>query len=99
MRRTIEMNFIITIVSDILQESIEYLFPCGLFQPDSKPIMKPPEEIYPARKEASFDVAGRPYHPFFYTSAPNLYQHISVRCDIFIDLIYLQNTNELYMLF
>lgn len=42
-------------------------------------MMKPPEEIFPAKKEAEFDESGRPYHFLFYTSRPRFYQlmHVS----------------------
>merc|ERR1719203_936147 len=46
-----------------IDKSIEYLFPSGL-APEARPVMKPPEEIFPKQKEAEFDVEGRPYHPF-----------------------------------
>jgi len=54
-----------------IDSSIEYLFPSGL-APEARPVMKPPEEIFHRQKDAEFDVAGRPYHPFFYTLKPNL---------------------------
>lgn len=37
-------------------------------------MLKHPDEIYPKKKAAEFDVTGRPYHPFFYTAKPNYYQ-------------------------
>jgi len=55
-----------------IDKSIEYLFPSGL-APEARPVMKPPEEIFPKQKEAEFDVEGRPYHPFFYCLKPNLF--------------------------
>lgn len=36
--------------------------------------MKPPEQIYPQRKAAEFDEAGRPHHFLFYTGKPNFFQ-------------------------
>lgn len=36
--------------------------------------MKPPEQIYPERKAAEFDEAGRPHHSLFYTGKPNFFQ-------------------------
>lgn len=56
-----------------IDRSIEYLFPSGLHQ-DARPVMKPPEEIFPKQKEAEFDTEGRPFHPLFYTLKPNYYE-------------------------
>ena len=53
-----------------IDQSIEYLFPSGL-DPEAKPVMKPPEEIFPKQKDVEFDFEGRPFHPFFYTLKPN----------------------------
>jgi len=53
-----------------IDQSIEYLFPSGL-DPEAKPMMKPPEEIFPKQKDVEFDFEGRPFHPFFYTLKPN----------------------------
>ncbi|KAI5643001.1 ribosomal protein s9/S16 domain-containing protein [Phthorimaea operculella] len=36
--------------------------------------MKPPEEVFPARKAAEFDEAGRPHHFLFYTGKPNFFK-------------------------
>merc|ERR1719464_456348 len=55
-----------------IDKSIQYLFPSGLAA-EARPVMKPPEEIFPKQKEAEFDVEGRPYHPFFYCLKPNLF--------------------------
>lgn len=43
-------------------------------------MMKPPEEIFPVKKEAEFDVTGRPFHFLFYSCHPNFYQilHVSI---------------------
>jgi len=57
-----------------IDEAVKYLFPSGLFDPRARPMMKHPEEIYPKKKEAEFDITGRPYHSLFYTSKPNYYQ-------------------------
>ncbi|KAK0089636.1 hypothetical protein PV325_006346 [Microctonus aethiopoides] len=57
-----------------VKKSIEYLFPSGLFDPKARPIMEEPSKIYPPRKEAEFDESGRPFHSFFYTLRPNLYE-------------------------
>ena len=59
-----------TLTQEQIDSSIEYLFPSGL-DPEAKPIMKPPEEIFPKQKDVEFDVDGRPFHPFFYTLKPN----------------------------
>lgn len=40
--------------------------------------MRPPEEIYPQRKAAEFDEAGRPHHFLFYTGRPNFYKLLYV---------------------
>ena len=57
----------------VFQEAIRYLFPSGLFEKKARPMMKPPQEIYPKQKAAQFDMSGRPHHPFFYTDAPNFF--------------------------
>ncbi|XP_072749819.1 small ribosomal subunit protein uS9m-like [Anoplolepis gracilipes] len=57
-----------------IDKSIEYLFPSGLFDSKARPMMKHPEEIFPSRKAAEFDITGRPFHSMFYTSKPNYYQ-------------------------
>lgn len=57
-----------------IDRAIEYLFPSGLFDPRARPIMRPPEEIYPQRKAAEFDETGRPHHFLFYTGKPNFYK-------------------------
>lgn len=58
-----------------IDRSIQYLFPSGLAE-EAKPVMKPPEEIFPKQKEAEFDLEGRPFHPFFYTLKPNYYEAV-----------------------
>jgi small subunit ribosomal protein S9 len=40
--------------------------------------MKHPDEIYPKRKAAEFDMNGRPFHSLFYTSKPNYYNLLHV---------------------
>jgi len=55
-----------------IDKSIEYLFPSGL-APEARPLMRPPEEVFPKQKEAEFDLEGRPYHPFFFCLKPNFY--------------------------
>lgn len=70
-----------------VDRAIEYLFPSGIYDPAARPLMKPPDEIFPARKAAEFDEAGRPHHFLFYTSKPN-----------FTKLLYdvVENIQELY---
>lgn len=62
-----------TMEQEDIDRSIEYLFPSGL-APEARPVMKPPEEIFPKQKAAEFDEDGRPFHPFFYTLKPNFYE-------------------------
>ncbi|XP_060534967.1 small ribosomal subunit protein uS9m [Cylas formicarius] len=63
-----------TFTQEDIDRAIEYLFPSGLFEKKARPIMKPPEEIFPQRKAAEFDETGRPHHFLFYTGRPHLYQ-------------------------
>lgn len=56
-----------------VDEAIRYLFPSGLFDPRARPMMKHPDEVFPSKKAAEFDIQGRPYHSMFYTSKPNYY--------------------------
>lgn len=46
------------------------------FIEEARPVMKPPEEIFPKQKDVEFDLEGRPFHPFFYTLKPNFNQAI-----------------------
>ena len=46
------------------------------FIAEARPVMKPPEEIFPKQKDVEFDLEGRPFHPFFYTLKPNFNQAI-----------------------
>lgn len=57
-----------------VDRAIEYLFPSGIYDPAARPHMKPPEEVFPARKAAEFDEAGRPHHFLFYTGKPNFFK-------------------------
>ncbi|KAJ2948428.1 hypothetical protein O0L34_g7671 [Tuta absoluta] len=57
-----------------VDRAIEYLFPSGIYDPAARPLMKPPEEVFPARKAAEFDEAGRPHHFLFYTGKPNFFK-------------------------
>ncbi|CRK98533.1 CLUMA_CG011885, isoform C [Clunio marinus] len=65
-----------------IDEAIRYLFPSALYEKRARPMMKPPEEIFPQRKAAEFDEAGRPFHSLFYTGKPNFFQllHNIVAC-------------------
>lgn len=57
-----------------VDRAIEYLFPSGIYDPAARPLMKPPEEVFPSRKAAEFNEAGRPYHFLFYTGKPNFFK-------------------------
>ncbi|KAH1002756.1 hypothetical protein HUJ04_008813 [Dendroctonus ponderosae] len=70
-----------------IDNAIEYLFPSGLYQKHARPIMKPPEEVFPQRKAAEFDETGRPYHFLFYTGRSNFYQ-------VLYDVV--EHINEMY---
>ncbi|XP_014209379.1 28S ribosomal protein S9, mitochondrial [Copidosoma floridanum] len=59
-----------------VQSAIQYLFPSGIHDKMARPVMKPPEEIFPRRKAAEFDETGRPYHSMFYTTRPNFFKDI-----------------------
>jgi small subunit ribosomal protein S9 len=59
---------------DDIDRAIEYLFPSGLYDKRAKPLMKPPEEVFPQRKAAEFDESGRPHHSMFYTGKPNFFK-------------------------
>ncbi|KAF6205842.1 hypothetical protein GE061_020016 [Apolygus lucorum] len=56
-----------------VDEAIEYLFPSGIFDKRGRPSMKPPQEVFPPRKDAQFDETGRPFHFLFYTGKSNFY--------------------------
>lgn len=62
-----------TFTQEDIDNAIQYLFPSGLFDPKARPLMKPPEEIFPPKKAAQFDETGRPYHFLFYTGKPNYF--------------------------
>ncbi|KAL1517412.1 hypothetical protein ABEB36_001179 [Hypothenemus hampei] len=63
-----------TFTQEDIDNAIAYLFPSGLYEKKARPMMKPPEEVFPQRKAAEFDETGRPYHFLFYTGRPNFYQ-------------------------
>lgn len=69
-----------------VDRSIEYLFPSGIYDRAARPLMKPPEEIFPARKAAEFDEAGRPHHYLFYTGKPNFYKLLFDSVEIIQDI-------------
>ncbi|CAO1404627.1 unnamed protein product [Diamesa serratosioi] len=59
-----------------IDNAIRYLFPSGLYDKKAKPLMKPPEEVFPQRKAAEFDESGRPHHSMFYTGKPNFFKFL-----------------------
>uniref|UniRef100_A0A1B6M7P8 Small ribosomal subunit protein uS9m n=1 Tax=Graphocephala atropunctata TaxID=36148 RepID=A0A1B6M7P8_9HEMI len=65
-----------TFTQSDVNEAIEYLLPSGLFVKNTRPFLKPPEEVHPPKKEAEFDETGRPHHFLFYTGKPNLYEYL-----------------------
>lgn len=69
---------LIKTIKCLLQRSIEYLFPSGLFDKAARPLMRPPEEIIPPRKAAEFDETGRPFHTMFYTVTPQYFKTLYV---------------------
>jgi len=64
------------ITQDDIDSAIRYLLPSGLFEPKARPMMKPPEEVYPKHKVAMFDVQGRPFSPFFYAVKATYYEYL-----------------------
>ena len=60
-----------------IDNAIKYLFPSGLFEPRARPLMKHPDFLFQARKEAQFDIDGRPNHYLFYTVKPNYHEDLS----------------------
>lgn len=61
-----------------IDNAIAYLFPSGVFDRKARPIMKPPEQIFPKRKAAEFDENGRPHHSMFFTGRPNFFKLLFV---------------------
>ncbi|KAG5682128.1 hypothetical protein PVAND_011504 [Polypedilum vanderplanki] len=57
-----------------IDEAIQYLMPSALYDKRARPMMKPPEKVFPGRKAAEFDETGRPYSFLFYTGKPNFFQ-------------------------
>ncbi|CAH0545876.1 unnamed protein product [Brassicogethes aeneus] len=69
-----------------VDNAIEYLFPSGLFEKKARPMMKPPEEVFPQRKAAEFDETGRPHHFLFYTGKASFYQVLHDTVQHIVDL-------------
>lgn len=63
-----------TFTQEDIDNAIEYLFPSGLYDKKARPVMRPPEDIFPQRKAAEFNEMGRPHHFLFYTGNPNYYK-------------------------
>lgn len=65
-----------TISQDDIDEAIRYLLPTMLFAKTARPMMKPPEEIYPKQRGALFEPNGRPFHFLFYTGKAKYFEHL-----------------------
>ncbi|XP_070580084.1 small ribosomal subunit protein uS9m-like [Ptychodera flava] len=76
---------------DDIDRAIRYLLPSGLFDKKARPIMKPPEEIFPPQKETQVDVNGRPYDFLFYTGKPTYY---NLMHDTFAKLLEVQELED-----
>ncbi|XP_054718344.1 28S ribosomal protein S9, mitochondrial-like [Uloborus diversus] len=63
-----------TLTQDDIDRAISYLLPSGLYEKKARPVMKPPEKMFPKEKAAQFDYSGRPFSPFFYTRKSNYYE-------------------------
>ncbi|XP_001604005.2 28S ribosomal protein S9, mitochondrial [Nasonia vitripennis] len=74
-----------------VERAIEYLFPSGLFDKAARPVMKPPQDMFPPKKAAEFDESGRPFHSLFYTTKPNYYQALH---DIYDNLLKLNDLED-----
>lgn len=59
--------------------------PSALYDKRARPLMQPPERIFPQRKAAEFDETGRPYSFLFYTSKPHYFQLLYVSIFEFIN--------------
>lgn len=62
---------------DDVDNAIRYLFPSGLFDKKARPMMKHPDLLFKAQKDAQFDTEGRPHHYLFYTVKPNYFESLS----------------------
>jgi small subunit ribosomal protein S9 len=69
-----------------IDDAIKYLFPSGLFDKRARPMMKHPDLLYMAQKDAQFDIEGRPHHYLFYTAKPNYYESLSTLAQHIRDL-------------
>ncbi|XP_022708462.1 28S ribosomal protein S9, mitochondrial-like isoform X1 [Varroa jacobsoni] len=61
------------ITQEDIDKAIAYLLPSGLYEPRARPMMKPPEDVFPREKAAEFDYSGRPFNYLFYTGKANFY--------------------------
>ncbi|VDO62628.1 unnamed protein product [Heligmosomoides polygyrus] len=66
-----------TMTQDDIDRAIKYLFPSGLFDPNARPVMRPPDEILPKFHRFSFDEEGRPKESRFFTLHPTFYKLLS----------------------
>lgn len=69
-----------------IDKATDYLFPSGLFDKRARPMMKHPDLLYKAQKDAQFDAEGRPHHHLFYTIKPNYYGALSELTALLRDL-------------
>ncbi|XP_031348367.1 28S ribosomal protein S9, mitochondrial-like [Photinus pyralis] len=81
-----------TFTQEDINNAIEYLFPSGLYDKTARPIMKPPEDIFPQRKAAEFNEMGRPHHYLFYTGNPNYYKMLYDAVEYMNSLIKFEDT-------
>lgn len=62
-----------------VDSALNYLMPCGLLKHNRKdipvkPLLVPPELVFPAQKDVQFDNDGRPFHHLYFTMTPNFYE-------------------------
>ncbi|KAM9836148.1 small ribosomal subunit protein uS9m [Aulostomus maculatus] len=62
-----------TFQQEDIDRSIAYLFPSGLFVKQARPLMKPPEEIFPKQRGVQWGEDRRPFHFLYYTGKPSYY--------------------------
>lgn len=62
-----------TFTQEDIDRSISYLFPSGLFEKRSRPLMKPPAEIFPRQRVVQWGEDRRPFHFLFYTGKQAYY--------------------------
>lgn len=77
---------VIKLTSSSYFSAIQYLFPSGLFDIGARPVMKPPEQLFPSMTAVKFDESGRPLDSLFYTLRPNFHRVLSV-CIIILNNI------------